>query len=327
MLTSPPHEPLPRFWRATWRPTPVLVAGMAGAIACAAVVGLGVTVFREYGLMLFLASPFFMGLVVGYFLTLGDPQSTGRTLAALAVAFLLSSSMMVMLTIEGVVCLVMAAPLAVPLALMGAAAGAAAGREASSWAMAIGLLVVPAGWGLEAAVPTADTLYEVRSAIEIDAPPEDVWPHVLAFPPLPEPTEWYFKTGLAYPREARIEGSGVGAVRYCVFSTGPFIEPITAWEPARRLAFDVTSSPAPLRELSPWNSVHPPHLDGYLNSRRGEFRLIALPDGRTRLEGSTWYTLDMAPAVYWRWITDRIIGRIHERVLDHIRLQAEIAST
>ena len=33
--------------------------------------------------------------------------------------------------------------------------------------------------------------------------------------------------------------------------------------------------------------------------RRGEFRLIPLPGGRTRLEGRTWYTLDMAPALVW----------------------------
>lgn len=326
MMTSPPYRPLPRFVRWTWRPSNCVTAGLAGALVVVVLVALGVTVFRHYGFFLFLASPFLMGLTIGYFLNLGAPAEAGRVLAALAIAFAASAAAMVLVSIEGVVCLLMATPLAVPLAVLGATAGSALGQEVTGWPVALGLLIVPAGWGVEASVPPADTLYEVQTAIEINAPPEDVWPHVLAFPPLPEPTEWYFQTGLAYPIEARIEGAGVGAIRYCEFSTGPFVEPITAWEPARRLAFDVTASPAPLRELSPWNGVHPPHLDGYLNSRRGEFRLVALPDGRTRLEGSTWYTLDMAPVVYWRWITDRIIGRIHERVLDHIRVQAEAVS-
>jgi hypothetical protein len=163
----------------------------------------------------------------------------------------------------------------------------------------------------------------VLSTVEIDAPPEDVWAHVIAFPPLEEPTEWWFRAGLAYPKHASIEGTGVGAVRYCVFSTGPFVEPITAWEPPRRLAFDVTASPAPLRELTFWNDVHPPHLDGYLRARRGEFLLIALPGGRTRLEGRTWYELDMAPAWYWERITDGVIHGIHALVLEHIKREAE----
>jgi hypothetical protein len=29
----------------------------------------------------------------------------------------------------------------------------------------------------------------------------------------------------------RIEGAGVGAMRYCVFSTGTFVEQVTVWEP------------------------------------------------------------------------------------------------
>jgi hypothetical protein len=115
----------------------------------------------------------------------------------------------------------------------------------------------------------------------------------------------------------------VGAVRYCVFSTGAFVEPITLWEPGRRLAFDVASSPVPLRELTPFPNVSPPHRDGFLQSRRGEFRLVALPDGRTRLEGSTWYTLRMGPEGYWQMFGDYIIHQVHLRVLEHIRVEAE----
>ena len=162
------------------------------------------------------------------------------------------------------------------------------------------------------------TLHEVRSAVIIDATPAQIWPHVVAFRALPEPTALAFRLGIAYPRYARIEGSGVGAVRYCVFSTGPFVEPITAWEPGRRLAFDVVRSPDPMRELTPYARIGPPHLDGYLRSERGEFRLVALPDGRTRLEGSTWYRLSLAPEPYWQVIADHLIHTIHLTVLNHI---------
>lgn len=117
---------------------------------------------------------------------------------------------------------------------------------------------------------------------------------------------------------AEIDGQGPGAIRRCEFSTGPFIEPITVWDPPRRLSFDVDSQPPPMHEWSPYRRVHAPHLDGYLRSRRGEFRLIPLPGGRTRLEGSTWYTLDLSPGRYWALWSDALIHQIHLRVLRHI---------
>jgi hypothetical protein len=152
-----------------------------------------------------------------------------------------------------------------------------------------------------------------------------VWRNVIAFPPLPEPSDLVFRAGVAYPRRAEIHGSGVGAVRYCVFSTGAFVEPITVWEPGRRLSFDVREQPRPLQEWSPYADVAPPHLDGYFRSRRGEFRLIALAGGRTRLEGSTWYEMRLYPEAYWVLFGDVLISRIHRRVLEHIRVTAESA--
>ena len=137
-----------------------------------------------------------------------------------------------------------------------------------------------------------------------------------------EPADWFARLGIAYPRNAHIDGTGVGAIRYCEFSTGAFVEPITVWEPGRRLAFDVTSSPPPMREFT-FRDIHPPHLDGYLRSRRGEFRLVPLPGGRTMLEGRTWYEIDMAPEWYWRVYADWLIHRIHTRVLEHIRTEVE----
>jgi hypothetical protein len=120
-----------------------------------------------------------------------------------------------------------------------------------------------------------------------------------------------------------MDGSGVGAVRWCEFSTGTFREPVTVWDAPHVLAFDVTDQPPPLEEWSPYSRVHAPHLDGFFRTSHGEFRLVELPGGRTRLEGRTWYSLDMAPALYWTTIADTIVHAIHRRVLDHIKVQAE----
>ena len=112
---------------------------------------------------------------------------------------------------------------------------------------------------------TTPEVTSVVSSIEIDAPPDVVWKHLIEFPPIPEPDELLFKTGIAYPINARIEGTGVGAIRHCNFTTGSFVEPITIWDAPRLLRFDVEQQPAPMRELSFWD-IDAPHLHDYFVS-------------------------------------------------------------
>jgi hypothetical protein len=122
---------------------------------------------------------------------------------------------------------------------------------------------------------------------------------------------------------AEIFGQGVGSVRHCTFSTGPFVEPITTWDEPWLLKFAVTQNPAPLQEWTPYQHVHPPHLDGYLESQAGQFRLVPLDEGRTRLEGTTWYYHRLWPARYWQLWSDVIIHQIHLRVLNHVKQLSE----
>jgi hypothetical protein len=184
------------------------------------------------------------------------------------------------------------------------------------------LIALPLAAGAESAIQRAP-LYEVATSVEVDAPPDVVWRRVVSFPDLDPPTEWIFRGGVAYPMRARIDGEGVGAVRYCEFSTGSFIEPITRWEPPARLSFDVTHDPEPMREWTFWDHVDAPHLHGFMRSKRGEFRLVPLAGGRTRLEGSTFYELEIYPELYWKAWTDAIVHAIHGRVLRHIARLSE----
>ena len=159
---------------------------------------------------------------------------------------------------------------------------------------------------------------KVVSEVEVQASAQIVWKNLLAFPPIPQQRSWLFHTGVAYPTHAEIKGSGPGSVRYCHFSTGTFVEPIDIWEKPRRLGFSVTERPEPMKERGLYGEIHPPHLNGYLITQRGEFVIEDLPSGGVRLIGTTWYQQDLWPNLYWRWWTDWIIGKIHHRVLSHI---------
>jgi hypothetical protein len=278
----------------------------------------------SYGAMLFVGMPFAMGFVAGYLANReADPGVVFTQIAAL-LAIVFAGGALLLFALEGVVCLVMAMPPAILLSALGAALGRMVARQQRlrpSHAL-IQFLAIPLLMGAESA-GREPPLREVVSSITIDAPPEAVWAHVVGFTELPPPHQLVFQLGIAYPMRARIEGRGVGAVRYCEFSTGPFVEPITAWDEPRRLAFDVARQPEPMHETSPYQHVNAPHLIDGLVPRRGEFRLTKLPGGRTRLEGSTWYQLDLAPEFYWRFYADALIGTIHGRVLAHVKRLAE----
>jgi len=284
----------------------------------------GVYAFADYGVALFLGTPILVGAVSAFLYNRPYPRGLGSSLLVAEVAIFLCGTAVLLFAFEGIICLAMLYPIAAIMGLLGGLVGYALGAmtPARATALLLPIALLPLVAGAELAYrPTPE--YEVVSSVEIEAPPHQVWPHVVGFSELPPPPDWYFRLGIAYPQRATIEGDGVGAVRRCEFSTGAFVEPITIWDEPRRLAFDVESQPPPMHELSPYRHVHPPHLDGYLRCQRGEFRLIELPGGRTRLEGSTWYEFEMYPQDYWTLWSDLCIHRIHRRVLNHIKELSE----
>lgn len=292
-------------------------------LACGAGAALGLVVFvcavllnDTYGFALFLGSPFAVGFVAAAIYGGRWRDRSGPSPHVVAqVAALLAAGTLLLFAFEGVFCLAMAYPIGVVLTLVGSSLGA---LPTARWRAAVVVtLATPFLAAMEPAVEPP--LREVVSSIEIDAPPERVWRHVTSFSELPPPREWYFAAGIAYPVRARYVGSGEDAVRYCEFSTGAFVEPITRWEEPTRLSFDVAAQPPTMEEQSPYRHIEPAHLADGLRAVRGEFRLVRRPDGGTSLEGSTWYRLRFFPQAYWSLWSDALIHRIHRRVLEHVK--------
>ena len=283
-----------------------------------------VYLLSTYGASLFLGTPLVMGATAAYLYNRMHSRGWLSSIGVGLAAVFFAGVALLLFALEGVICVGMALPLMLPIGVMGGVLGKAIADASRrpSFELAAVVLVLPVLAGGESLF-VRSTEYVVTSSVEIDAPPATVWQNVVEFPDLPTARAWYFRLGIACPERARIVGLGVGATRYCEFTTGAFVEPITHWDEPRRLAFDVAQQPDPMFELSPYRNVHPPHLDHHLTSHRGEFLLVPLPGGRTRLEGRTWYTFEMFPQGYWTLWSDALIHRIHVRVLEHIKQLSE----
>lgn len=306
----------------------VLLATVLGIV----LVGLSTRVLVNYSWGLFLGVPFFTGFVASWFLNSKMLQSKSTTMAVSAATPFFMGIALIGMKWEGLICLLMAYPLALPFSLAGGLIARRILRDRvqlsapPTYAACVAIFPLMLAMFAEHAVNLEPPVLSVTTSITIDGPASAVWKNVIGFPPLPPPKEFLFRAGIAYPTSGQIVGSGPGAVRYCHFSTGDFVEPITVWDENHLLAFDVTSQAPAMQELSPWK-ITPPHLEhNYMRSRHGQFRLIALDDHHTLLQGTTWYQNYFWPQAYWQQWSDAIVHRIHLRVLRHVKEQAEAAS-
>ncbi len=285
---------------------------------------IGIYGIGQYGLALFILTPLFVGIsstaIYGY-----NHQITRTTAFTISVVTIsLMTLALLIFAIEGIICIVMATPIALLLVWLGSIIGHLIISKKSftvSTTLIAFTIIIPLTSFVENKTER-NTVFSVTTAVKINANRETVWKNVVEFPELNPPSEFLFKAGVAYPINATIDGNGVGAIRYCNFTTGSFIEPITRWDEPVLLSFNVQQSPQPMKELSFWD-IDAPHLHDYFVSKKGQFELIKISDNETLLKGTTWYSNKIKPNFYWNIWSDYIVHEIHNRVLGHIKITSE----
>lgn len=256
----------------------------------------------------------------------------GRTLSqSIGAAFLTLTAILTILgfaAMEGVICILMAAPFVGLLGIIGALLGhwlaTLTSRPAYQVQSAAWLAVIVCAIG-ESIAPPAPLEDVVSSEVIINATPAQVWKQLKDIRDLPAPTEPLFVFGVAHPLEAYVVGEGgVGAARVCRLSTGDMPERITVWKPEQELKFIVLDTPAAMREATIFGQdLDGAHLHTTYTSLDGGFRLEALPNGQTHLIGTSRYLLAITPASYWNLWTREIVSQVQLRVMNHVKAKAE----
>ncbi len=278
-----------------------------------------------FGLATFLALPFAIGVSGGVVIrraggTFGQAVGAAMTLIG-AVILVLCACLM-----EGIICVVMAAPIGAAIAFVGVVVGyflartkAADGTLQSAAWLSIVVIVAVEGWN-----PPAPLEATTSSEVVINAPAARVWAELHDIRDLPPTENLLFQFGVAHPISTVTDGQGVGAARLCKLSTGDMPEIITVWKPGQELRFKVLSTPPSMRETGFFGkTIDTTHIHSAYASLEGGFKLTTLPDGRTRLVGESHYLLNIAPASYWNLWTEEIVHMVQRRVLEHVKTRAE----
>jgi hypothetical protein len=122
-------------------------------------------------------------------------------------------------------------------------------------------------------------------------------------------------------------GFALGILKYLVdaavlyLDTGLWTSPLLYLIPVAQLRFSGAASDLGMTVLSVYV------LGAYgAGLARAEGRSVvasfAVVPALTAAQGTTWYTVDMGPELYWTLWSDSLIHDIHRRVLEHIAAEA-----
>ncbi|MHA6289110.1 SRPBCC family protein [Maricaulis sp. CAU 1757] len=280
------------------------------------------------GYAMLICLPFSLGALIGFALDPSGkktafPGLLAGALAVLAVLFLVGCLMA-----EGLICMVMLAPLWVFSAWAGSFAvwllhERFRNRVARN---CLGLLALPVlALFLDPGLPSPSQTFEVRRAIEINAAPSEIWPHLLKLDDLSEDEgvwnvaqEWL---RIPRPRSAVISGEGVGAVREARWGDDiRFEEVVSTWVPAQYLAWRFRF---PDNSLAEHTDAHIGPRSQYLSIESGGYEIEPLPDGRSRLILNTRYIATSPVNHYSALWGELFLGDIQRNILHIIRDRAE----
>jgi hypothetical protein len=301
----------------------VVVGTLSGVAIILLAVAVSAVIFRAYGWGLFVLTPFVVGITTGFLANRHEVQSMGKTNGLVLLSAALGCFGLILFALEGLICLILASPLAAVFAIAGGALGRRAariGKDPMGPVYCVALL--PAMFAVDAAYPPAVTMMTDESVL-IEAPAPQVWQALISEEPIREPATLVGRMGLAYPERAHLSGRGVGAIRTGYFTTGEAREEITDWKENGLLSFMVLSQPPAMKEMSPYQHVNAPHVDGYFQTGETQFEIEALSETQTRLTIRAAHRLRIDPVIYWEPIARWAASSNTRRVLRDIKVKAE----
>ena len=264
------------------------------------------------GTVLFFFLPFVTGLATAI-------VTEGKELifASLVIGAIGCTAALIMIGMEGWVCVLMSTPLVVFSLGVGAVFGilmrqflVAHGAKYLVLLITVGVLpffLIAANKIEEPSrkTPRAET---ITNTLVTDAPRELVWNQLKTFDRIKGTKGLLMRIGLPVPVSCTMSGEGVGATRTCYFEQGHIAERVTEWNPPSSMKLEITEFDVPGR---PWLSFQDASYE------------LTTENGRTVLTRKTTIVSRLSPAWYWRPLEKIGVETEHEYLFEEVKKKIE----
>ena len=231
---------------------------------------------------------------------------------------------------EGLICVFLWIPFVLVLSSLGGLLAGLArmlfpSDRTKNYCLAIVALAPFATAPLENMRIAATEIREVRTQIDIRADAHTIWQQIKTVP-LITPREQHFDfihlLGFPRPLEARLEGEGIGAVRYATFEKEVlFIETVTEWNPDHSLAFTIH---ADTKNIPPTTFDEHVTVGGaFFDVLDGSYQIEDLGGGQIRLHLSSHQRLSTRFNFYSHLWTEYLMARLQNYILEVIKTRCE----
>ncbi|WP_428718628.1 SRPBCC family protein [Undibacterium curvum] len=276
-------------------------------------------------------TPFCVGAIAVLLYAGSEHISLGKQAAISAVTMMLFLVAMFATLLEGLICLVLVAPVFLIASVLG---GLIAGfihnklkvkRSSLSAFVILPLLLGP----IEANLPVESSEQMVSSSIQIQAPPEVVFDQLASVRAI-DPKELGFSfvhmIGLPRPLEAEMNGAGVGSVRTSRWEKGvSFQEVIQEWDRPKvlRYRFHIPAGSIPRDALD----RHVEMGGEYFTVLDGGYELTTNQSGATELKLTTHFLNKSQLKIYGDLWGKMVLTDFHQSILGLMKNRAEKANS
>lgn len=280
-------------------------------------IGLGILIVLPYGL----------GGLTALLMNPKGGKSDTATLAVIGMIFLVLLLGGIILR-EGVICIIMLAPLWMLSAFLGAFTVSkfhTKFHQKNTLSCSLFAVLPFLALILDGYIPQQTNTYTVTRTIDIEATADGIWPHLLALEGLSEDDgRWNFTQsilGIPRPASAIVVGTRTGAVRHAKWGeTISFEEHVTTWAKNERLEW---SYAFPNDSVHKYTDRHISPDGRHLKIKSGGYVLDSRDPGQVTLILSTDYAA-MTPLNFYSAIWGEVIlGDIQDNILTIIKERVE----
>ena len=279
----------------------------------------------DYGNTLFFAIPASIGFLIGYRQRYKNEYDErfkkiilGLIITMLVVAGL--SGLLILIGIEGAICILMAYPFLVLPMFFAYLIGIAIGKSDSKNKMNsfyFILLLNPVTYIYDSyQTPIKD---EVKTELIINKPVESIWKNLTTEIKFKKTNNFLFEKGITYPKSIYLNNNQGIKTYDCYTNNDTISLRIDELIIDKKVKFHLNRQTIPMKELSPYDEVKAEHLHNYFKVNYGEIILEPINKTKTKMIAITSYEYQIAPKWYWQLWSNQIINKMHLHVLESFK--------